>query len=194
MKDKQANQYIFDFIKNNLESNLYYHGYHHTLDVVNAVKEIGKKEGVSEDDLRLLEVAAYFHDSGFVNSYNDHETHGCNIAREVLPKFDFSDKDIEKICGMIMATKIPQNPKNQLEEIICDADLDYLGREDFYKIGNSLFKEFLAYGVVKNEEDWNKLQVKFLESQHYFTDAANSARKEKKEKHLDEIKKIVATY
>ena len=93
---------------------------------------------------------------------------------------------------MIMATKIPQSPKNHLEEIICDADLDYLGRDDFFVIGDKLFAELSMYGIIDSENDWNKLQVTFLEKHHYFTKTALKNRKSKKEQHLVLIKSKIS--
>lgn len=89
---------------------------------------------------------------------------------------------------MIMATKVPQQPQNHLEEILCDADLDYLGREDFFTIGNKLFAELSVYGILSTEDEWNELQARFLEAHHYFTKTAIKLRKKKKDKHLKLVK------
>jgi hypothetical protein len=83
-------------------------------------------------------------------------------CRENLPSFGYSEADITTICGMIMATRIPQSPANLLESILCDADLDYLGRDDFKKIGQTLFEEFTEYSILHDEQAWNRLQVSFL--------------------------------
>ena len=87
-----------------------------------------------------------------------------------------------------MATKIPQTPQTKLEEIIADADLDYLGRDDFFEISEYLYKELLNSGIVNNEEQWNILQVDFFEKHHYFTQLSKELRDEKKKKHLVIIK------
>jgi hypothetical protein len=89
---------------------------------------------------------------------------------------------------MIRATKIPQQPQNKLEEIIADADLDYLGRDDFFMIGGQLFNELKARNVVNQESDWDQIQIRFLENHHYFTTTARNLREEQKEKHLKLIK------
>jgi hypothetical protein len=100
----------------------------------------------------------------------------------------FTLPEIEIICGMIRATKIPQQPQNKLEEIIADADLDYLGRDDFFTIGGQLFNELKARNVVKDESVWDQIQIKFLENHRYFTVTAQTLRAEQKEKHLQIIK------
>ena len=89
---------------------------------------------------------------------------------------------------MIMATKVPQQPQNHLEQIICDADLDYLGRDDFFIIGDKLFAELSVYGILNTEEEWNKLQVRFLEAHNFFTKTAIKTRKKRKDKHLRMVK------
>ena len=103
----------------------------------------------------------------------------------------FDEAEIKLINGMIMATKIPQLPHNLPEMIICDADLDYLGRNDFETISNSLMNEFLAYSVIKNEQEWNQLQVSFFESHKYLTVTSVSNRTPIKMQHLKMLKQIL---
>ena len=188
----KAKKYILDRLKNELPNYLRYHGYHHTFDVFERTIEIASQEGInSEDDLTLLKTAALYHDSGFLSVYKGHEEASCLLVRDILPKYDYNEEQIEKICGMIQATKIPQEPKNNLEEIIADADLDYLGRSDFYSIANSLYEELSSLEVVKTEEEWNRIQVNFLEQHHFFTKTCINKRKAEKEKRLMELKKLV---
>ena len=87
-----------------------------------------------------------------------------------------------------MATKIPQKPQNLLEEIIADADLDYLGRDDFFIIGDQLFNELKATNVVNQVSDWDQIQIKFLENHRYFTNTARTLRGASKGKNLQIIK------
>ena len=157
-------------------------------------KELCAAEKISKYETKLLKTAALFHDSGFTQIYQNHEEEGCKIAQEHLPKFEYSKEEIERICGMIMATKIPQSPQNKLEEIICDADLDYLGREDFYSIGNSLFEELRNKGVLSDVESWNKIQVGFLKAHNYFTSTNLDRRAPQKQSFLKKLEALVATY
>jgi len=188
MQFSAVNDIILEKLKKDLPGHLSYHDLSHTQDVYSACERIAATEGVKGDDLILLLTAALFHDSGFLIKPEDHELISCNIARDILPKFGYSSEKIERICGMIMATKIPQNPLNHMEELICDADLDYLGRDDFFTISDKLFKEFLFLGRIKNEDDWNKLQVGFFESHHYFTETSKRERDKKKQENLAVIK------
>lgn len=93
---------------------------------------------------------------------------------------------------MIKATQVPQKPQSKLQGIICDADIDYLGRIDFISIVNGLYQEFLWQGIVKNKLDWNRIQVKFLESHQYFTISSKNRREQKKQEHLAQVKAKVA--
>jgi|SRR5687767_15967431 len=172
-----------------LSPRLIYHSIHHTLDVLEQVQRIAEREKIiHEENLFLLKVAALYHDSGFLFIYSGHEAKGCEIGREELPQFGLKTLQIDKICGMIMATKIPQTPRNKLEEIICDADLDYLGRDDFEMISNNLYKEFLDFGFVKDHKQWMRLQVKFFETHHYFTNSSKQLRNPSKMARLEKLK------
>ena len=134
-----------------------------------------------------------YHDCGFMVQSKEHEKIGCDIARESLPRFGYTAEQVERICGMIMATRIPQTPHNLLEEIIADADLDYLGRDDFWSIGNRLFTELQMYGIIQTEEEWNALQLRFLEQHHYFTATAINTRKQKKDEYVAILKQGLAS-
>lgn len=194
MNYRAAKKYILEKLRRELPTVLTYHCLDHTLDVFEITSELCAAENISRYETKLLKTAALYHDSGFTVTYKDHEEKGCEIVRKNLPRFGYSPEEIERICGMIMATKIPQSPKNKLEEIICDADLDYLGRNDFHPIGSTLFEEFKAHGVIQNEEGWNRLQVGFLESHHYFTPTNINRRNPQKQAYLNELKNIVSNY
>lgn len=189
-----AKAFILDKLETELSNKLTYHGLHHTLDVLYITDELCYLEKVPPYETLLLKTAALFHDSGFIISNRNHEELGCTIARRHLPQFDYTSRAIEQICGMIMATKIPQSPKNYLEQILCDADLDYLGRDDFYDIGGTLFKELKTYNVLDTEEAWNKLQVKFLQAHRFFTRTNRQRRTSRKHKYLTELQTLVSTY
>ena len=179
---------ILSRLKNELDPRLGYHNIMHTLDVLEQAEVLAKQENVTDKhDLLLLKTAAVFHDSGFLFVYKGHEEKGCEIASQSLRNV-FSEEDIKKVCGMIMATKIPQSPNTLLEQIICDADLDYLGRNDFEPISQTLHKEFIIFKIIPEDIIWDHVQIKFFESHHYFTGTSISKRNEKKLKHLDILK------
>jgi len=116
------------------------------------------------------------------------------MAREILPKYGYSQEQIDVIDGLIKATEIPQSPKTLLEQIMCDADLDYLGRDDFHDIASLLRRELREHGKIDSDRLWDEIQVKFLTAHTYFTKSAISTRRVKKMKHLDEINEKLRSY
>jgi uncharacterized protein len=179
---------ILDKLQNELPTNLSYHSVAHVHDVIEATERIAASEKVSDKERLLLTTAALFHDTGFLFGAKDHEQKSCEIAQAYLPKFGYAQEDIDLIKGMIMATKIPQAPNTHLEQILADADLDYLGRDDFFKIGNKLYDELAMFGIINSERDWNLLQERFLEQHNYHTATALAMRSAKKEENLNIIK------
>lgn len=188
MEYEKLNKLILKRLRENLPEHLSYHSVMHVKDVIDAVEKIARSEGINDEDLVLLKTAALFHDTGFLFGSKNHEEKSCEIAAEYLLEYGFSQDQLDKIKGMIMATKIPQIPKGHLEQIVADADLDYLGRDDFFVIGDKLFEELSMFGIVNSERDWNLLQEKFLESHHYFTETAIKNRNQKKQDNLNIIK------
>jgi uncharacterized protein len=188
MNASAAESYIIRELKEKLPGNLYYHGLHHTLDVTGAAMTLAQQEGITDKNaIVLLRTAALFHDCGFISDYAEHEAAGCRIVRQILPEFGFSTTAIEVICGMITATKLPQNPQNKLEMILCDADLDYLGRTDFKAVASTLYDERKERNLVKDLDSWNKTQIQFLQNHRYFTTSQIMKREELKQKHLQEL-------
>ena len=192
MDYKKVKQIILEKLERELLAVYTYHGLHHTLDVLKVTGDLCQSEGISRYETTLLKTAALFHDSGFTVSPKDHEATGCLIAKDVLPNYGYAPNEIERICGMIMATKIPQSPKNLLEQIICDADLDYLGRDDFFAIGNTLFEELKVLGILESEWQWNNMQVKFLENHAYHTETTKNLREAKKQTHIAAVKQLLS--
>lgn len=188
MDAQGAKAYILSRLRNELPATRTYHSLEHTLDVYASAIGIAEQEGVTGEGLALLKVAALYHDSGFLTQDTAHEEAGCVIVRDVLPRYGFSPRQVELICDMIQATRIPQQPRNKLSRVLCDADLDYLGRGDFELIGGTLFEEMKTYGVLRDEREWNELQERFLEHHSYFTTTNKRLREPVKQEHLARVK------
>ncbi|HEY1020713.1 MAG TPA: HD domain-containing protein, partial [Flavisolibacter sp.] len=172
-----------------LSTHLTYHNIDHTLDVLRQSERIAREEGITDENrIYLLKVAAMYHDTGFLVTYVNHEKASCEIFRTEAALFDFTGEEQTFITRLIMATKLPQQPTDLFECIICDADLDYLGRPDFFRIGDGLRKEFLHYGVVSSDEEWDKLQMKFLASHSYHTDSCRKNREHEKQAHMAQLR------
>lgn len=184
-------EYILNRLEKELPKYLYYHNVKHTMDVTIGVEIIGTAEGVSDEELFYLKTAALFHDMGQVVQSKGHEEISCNFAREILPKWGYTNAQIDLICSIIMATQLPPNPQTLLERIICDADLDYLGRTDFIPVSDTLFKELSEQNIITDKNEWNKLQVKFISNHQYFTDFALNNREVNKQKQIERIKQLI---
>jgi class 3 adenylate cyclase len=191
LKFSDLQEFVLDKLERELPDVLYYHNVKHTVDVVTQVELIGWGENISDEELLLLKTAALFHDAGHIIEYDDHEYHGTVLARQYLPKYGYEKQQIESICNLIMATKLPPNPKDKLEAIMCDADLDYLGRSDMIPVSGNLFKELKKQDKIESLNDWNKLQVKFISDHQYFTDTARNLREVNKQKQIDRLKQLI---
>ncbi|MFD1257542.1 HD domain-containing protein [Mucilaginibacter terrae] len=175
-------------MRKELPQHLVYHCIEHVEDVFDAARNIGKLENITAHEMNLLLTAAWYHDAGFILQANGHEEESCRIAAEVLPRYNYTAYEIEQICGLIMATRIPQSPQNHLEQIMADADLDYLGRDDYFTTSYKLYQELTNTGVICSEQDWQQVQIDFMEKHHYFTPTAINLRRQKKEENLKQIK------
>ncbi|MCF8224273.1 MAG: HD domain-containing protein [Bacteroidales bacterium] len=182
---------ILDKLEKELPPYLYYHNVKHTVDVVTEVELIGWAEGLEDEEILILKTAGLFHDAGHTIAYDEHEYHGTQMANQYLPDYGYSDEQIERINNVIMATKMPPDPKNLLEKIICDADLDYLGRSDMIPVSNTLYKELKEQNKIGALNDWNKLQIKFISGHQYFTDTARSLREVNKQKQIERIREQI---
>lgn len=179
-----------DALHSKLSEKLYYHGVDHTLDALNVCELYLKQENIDKHDAKLLRIGVLFHDIGFTETSLEHEEKSAEIATRMMAELNFSKQDIEVVTRLIKSTRIPQTPRTLLEKIICDVDLDYLGRDDFYPISNLLYMELKARSIVSNKNEWNKIQIDFLEKHQYHTEFGIKKRQPEKEKRIAEIKKI----
>jgi len=183
----QAELFIVSMLEEELSPALLYHNMDHTLDVLDAAMKISAAEKVPEEEVRLLRIAVLFHDAGFIYVYKHHEETGCEMAREYLPRFGFSNAQIVQVCEMIMSTKIPQKPKSLLDQIIADADLDYLGRKDVYMIAAKLHEEMRLHHEMHAVGQWIPFQIKFLKQHQYFTAYSRNLREPYKNHYLQQL-------
>ncbi|MEO6905703.1 MAG: YitT family protein [Ginsengibacter sp.] len=172
MDFESAYSFLIGKLEKELPTYLHYHNAEHTKDVLGAAEQLAMSENILGNDLTILKTAALFHDSGFLETYTDHEEISCDMARKWLPQFGYNKEDIEKICILILCTKIPQTPQNMLAEILCDADLYYLGTDKYSVNADKLYKELHEAAFVKNRDEWQNEELKFVEEHHYFTTTA----------------------
>lgn len=167
-----------------------YHNPNHTLDPFNGVIAMAdfyaQEEGVSGVERELVSVMSAFHDTGFLEQDKNNEPIGARIAGEVLPEIGYTPQEISIIQNGILATAIPTNPKSLLEMIICDADIDNLGRDDFLE-KNELVRIELG---IKDMKAWYENSIKFLQNHKYYTKSAHRLRDGKKQENIELLKKV----
>jgi len=193
MEFEKMKKFILAKLRKELPGNLTYHNTRHIKDVYASARRLARMEKVKGEDLTLLLTAVLFHDTGFLWQPYEHEKVSCEIAMEYLPAYGYAPDQVKRICGMIMATRIPQSPTNLLEQLMCDADLDYLGRDDFFLVGNGLYYELAMYGMITSVDEWNNMQLRFLEKHTYFTASAKLLRAAKKEEYIAILKSRINT-
>lgn len=178
---------ILNRLKKELSPKLHYHNVNHTISVIKSATTIAENENVDSDEMVIVKTAALLHDIGFLWNFNEHEAVGAKYVYELLPEYNYTEQQIDQISSMILATKVPQNPQSHLAEILCDADLAYLGSNYYHTISNLLFREFIEREVVSDEGEWHRLQISFLKSHRFHTQHAKEAFQAKKEFYLHEL-------
>jgi uncharacterized protein len=184
--------YALSRLRTELPSVATYHNLAHTeLDVLPAAVRLARLSGTPEADRHLLEVAAAFHDLGYIRTYLDHEMIGVGIMAEVLPGFGFNQRDIDRIAAMILATRMPQTPLDELAALLTDADLDSLGRDDFLATSTALWQERAALGLMVPWPEWLQAQCRFLKGHRYFTAVATALREEGKQRNIAVLEGLI---
>jgi hypothetical protein len=186
-----AQKYILERLKKELHQNLCYHCFEHTIDVHQASLRLIDLEKIDGYSAKIIETAVLFHDAGMMQTYQDHELASVEIARKNLPRFEYSPAEINEIESLILVTTIPQKANTLNEMIICDADLDAIGREDFFITSMQLHLEWKLYGILSlTLTEWLKFEISFLENHTYYTKSAKNLRNIGKSKNLQELKDL----
>lgn len=173
-----------------LPRNLLYHNVQHTQNVEKVAAELAKLEGLNTKEIKLIRTAALYHDCGFIYQHHENESFAVDIAEKELPRFNYSQQEIQMICSMIHSTQSNSHMQNLYDEILSDADHDYFGRDDYFKIALDLRKELQLYGRTFAEEDWLVFQLNYLVDKHSFkTNSAIRLRQEGKERNIEQLKK-----
>jgi predicted metal-dependent HD superfamily phosphohydrolase len=149
---------------------------------------IAISENISEHDRELLIAAAYFHDTGYIREYDKNEPIAARMAGRILQLIGYKPKEIEKIQKIILATDLARKPKTHAEKILCDADLDNLGREDFFELDAKLREGRRIRGLDVNDDlKWYKGTLEVMKNHHYYTESQIKLREEKKQKNIKQL-------
>lgn len=187
---EEISQYVEKLFKTHSPEFLY-HDLQHTKDVVSIVDHIADNSGIINEDKELLLIAAWFHDTGYHDDILYHEEKSVKIAEEYLNKINYPADKTDIIKSLILSTKMPQSPKTKLEEIICDADIAYIGKDDFINRIDLLRKEWeQTINKTFNDSDWLKKNINFIESNSFHTDYAKSNLGDTRKKNLHLLKQM----
>lgn len=187
--------FILDKLRTGLRYELYYHSIDHTLDVYDAVMRLAKLENLDAYETEILKTAALLHDAGMLITYVGHEEASAQMAKSFLPQYGYDETDITLVVNLIIDTRMPQQAGGKLGQILCDADLDYLGRDDYFLISHRLRLEWIRTNLRHTTlRQWYELQVNFLQSHHYFCESSQQLRNQGKLNNLEQIKNLLGIY
>lgn len=167
---RRAQKYALEYLQSSRCRYLPFHNAQHTWEVFLNVSLLGGHEALSASDLEPVLLAALFHDLGNAICFEGHEQHSMALAKDYLSQQGYAWVQTKRVMGCIEATQMPQNPKNPLECLLCDADLFHLGTSDFMAKNTALRKEWKEYQQREfSDEAWNRLNRSFLEQHRYVT-------------------------
>ena len=186
-----ARDYIIAQYSQHPSPPLVYHNLIHTQQVVQAAAQIAAHYRLQDEELLAIYVATWFHDIGYVlGDTSQHEETGAKEAVQFLKEHQAPENVQTLVQGAILATKMPQSPKNLVEQIVCDADLSHLGSKTFPE-RNKLLRHELE--LTRQHEippvQWLSSSITFLVGHHYWTDYAQTLYKEQKDENLEKLKK-----
>ncbi len=188
-----AREFLLDKLAQELPSTLFYHGVHHTRDdVLPAADRLAALARLDSESHLLLRTAALYHDAGYLYQYHDNEAIAVRVASATLPSFHYTPDQISTIAHLIMATRMPHVPDGRLAALLCDADLDSLGREDYLETSLALWHEHVANGKPVALGTWYRRQIDFLAAHVYFTPEAQSLRGRGKQENLQLLRNLIA--
>ena len=188
LKDVQA--YATGILTQELAEGITYHTLNHTQYVVESAIAIGTGENLSDEDMEVLQISAWFHDTGYRESMSEHEAKSAEIAQSFLKSIGYADDKILRVMGAIHATRMPQTPQNLIEEVLCDADLSHLAGDDYFERADSLCREInTMHDKTMDPQEWMEKNREFLIEHSYFTQYAATHFAEPKAANLKKVKK-----
>jgi predicted metal-dependent HD superfamily phosphohydrolase len=164
-----------------------YHNFVHAVDVRDCTLRIAHDENLGQYEKFLLGTAALMHDLIVEKDNLYNEERSAMLAQEVLPNLGYSKYEVQEISKLILATKLPTKPNSKLEQVMCDADLDNLGRTDFLEKGEQVRQEL----GMERDAKWYERLYKFLENQNYYTDSAKKDRVPGLKRNMGVLEKIL---
>lgn len=186
---QDTEDFIREYFAENVPAKFVFHDFEHTVQTVAAVRLLGEGFQLDERELLIIQLATWFHDTGYAQGPEDHEERSCGIAGRFLTG-KLPAEDIETVLTCIRATKVPQRPTNLLEQVICDADLSHLGMDIYWQRTGKLRQEFvLTRNRIMSEEEWVDFELNFMLGHEYHTVVAQELFNKRKAKHIQQLLK-----
>lgn len=182
--------HIGTFFQERISSDFTYHDLQHTRYVVDATLQIADGYELTEKEREIIQLAAWFHDTGYEHGASNHEKRSCEYAADFLRQYDYPEEDLKAVFGCILATRIEQSPQNLLEEIVCDADLSHLGNEWYWDRCGKIRQELnLTANRIMSDQEWIDFELNFITNHHFHTEVARELFNKEKEKHIKQLLK-----
>lgn len=167
----EAKCYVETLLDEELPKDCVYHSKVHTFDVLKNVNTIGSYCTLSEDEMNILRISALFHDVGYINMYDGHELESAKIAGSFLSSKNIESDIISQVRESILATKVPQKPKDLLGQILCDADMMHLTYEDYFDRIELMRQEWSNIGKAHlDETEFHKVSLDFIMTHNFLTE------------------------
>ncbi|MBN2773005.1 MAG: HD domain-containing protein, partial [Prolixibacteraceae bacterium] len=185
---QEAEKFVSSFLEQKLSEDIIFHTFEHARDIVKNAEFIGNHSGLNEDQMNMVKLSALFHDVGYVFQDIDHESKSAETAREFLSSKGIDEDQIKKVEGCILATKVPQNPQDEISKVLCDADLMHFATGEYFEKAEKLRKEWKRTGLYDfNKKDFNLNSIGFFKKHHYHTEYGKTVLEENKKKTLEQL-------
>jgi len=178
----ESENYVSALLAEKLPEKIIYHNFNHALLVKKYAETIGERADLAADEMNILRICALFHDAGYVNSYEQYNEESIIIAAAFLAEHEVDQPTIDHISEIIRANKLPQNPKDKIAEVLCDADMMYITTESGIEQFDLLYDE-TAMGKQKFHKRpvFEKGCINFFAKHTYFTEYGKTMLQPKKE-------------
>ncbi len=189
---KKAKSFAEQVFSNKVFDKLPYHNLNHTLEVVNATRVIGEQSGLNDDEMESALLAAWLHDTGYIEGDKDHELKAALKAKDELTSWGASFKKVLEVTEAIKATKMPQQPESLVSKVVCDADLYHLASDEALEHGRRLREEWrLLKGQDMTDEDWMRSSLEFMQEHRYHTPYGRAVLEKEKKGNIKKLKKLL---
>lgn len=187
-----AEKYVTSLLKNETPVEYIYHTLDHTLEVVKNAIFIGTKEKLTENEMNILRVAAWFHDAGYIKTYKGHEDESAAIAIKFLERQGVDENICTEVTESILATTFPQNPNNRVAKVLCDADFMHLGQENYFELAEKLRQEQINAGIrMLKKAEFDIESVELFEKHTWYTAFCRETMAETKAKNMEMLKEKI---